>query len=199
MDVYMALKETGLSKYIMYLCFVLCSIQNIVLFLFRFTGIFESDESHNHDHEKQSEGPPHSGVLTRQFLEVTDFKDIQRKDLPESCAICLDEFGRDDKTRCLKNCIHIFHQSCLDHWMDHVHETCPICRTPILPHVYQDEYEKRFKVANSRHNFYIWTSSVTDQHRRFKTNESIANFLLHLFTTAELIHRSIADFLPITP
>ncbi|KAL4581090.1 hypothetical protein LXL04_017299 [Taraxacum kok-saghyz] len=148
MDVYMVLKETGISKYVMYLCYVLCIIQNIVLYLFRFTGIFESvDQAHHHDHQKQSEGPLLSAVLTRQYLKVTNFKDIRMKDLPESCAVWLEEFGRDDKARCLKNCIHIFHQSCLDLWMDHVHGTCPICRTPILPHAYQDEYKRRLKAA----------------------------------------------------
>ena len=92
-------------------------------------------------------------MLTREFLVVTNYKDIHRKDLPESCAVCLDEFGRDDKTWCLKNCMHIFHQGCLDSWMDRKHDTCPICRTPLLPNAYQNEYKKRFKVANSHYNF----------------------------------------------
>ena len=153
MDMYMVWQEAMIPKYIMYLWFVLCSIQNTVLNLFRFTGIFESDDTRHHNHQHQSDGPPLSAVLTREFLVVTNYKDIHRKDLPESCAVCLDEFGRDDKTWCLKNCMHIFHQGCLDSWMDHKHDTCPICRTPLFANAYQNEYKKRFKVANSHYNF----------------------------------------------
>ncbi|KAL7607691.1 brassinosteroid-responsive RING protein 1 [Lactuca sativa] len=150
MGMYMGFKETGLSKYILFACFVLCSIQNMVLFLFRIFNL--AQPQHHHDHQKLSGSSPVSAMVTREFLVVRSFKDIdERKDLEESCAVCLNEFEGDDKIRCLINCTHTFHQNCLDRWMDHVQGTCPICRTPILPYACQDEYNKRLDVVNNLH------------------------------------------------
>ncbi|XP_058199589.1 brassinosteroid-responsive RING protein 1-like [Rhododendron vialii] len=73
---------------------------------------------------------------------------------PEDCAVCLCAFSCCDKVRRLPNCRHVFHQSCLDPWMDEdlfvapgspsllssfstTHRgrprTCPLCRAPIVP------------------------------------------------------------------
>ncbi|CAH1412080.1 unnamed protein product [Lactuca virosa] len=96
----------------------------MVLFLFRFIHIFNLFQPHHHhDHQKLSGSSPVSAVVTREFLVVRNFKDIdERKDLQESCAVCLNEFEGDDKLRCLINCTHDFHQGCLDRWMDHVQD-----------------------------------------------------------------------------
>lgn len=147
----MGFKQTGLSKYIQYVFFILWSVQDIVIFIFRFMGVYDPVESRHHHHEKQSESTPFSPVLTREFLVVKNFKDIHRKDLPESCAVCLDHFEGDDKITCLKNCTHIFHQGCLDSWMDRLQGTCPMCRKPILPLECQDEYQIQLKVAADHH------------------------------------------------
>lgn len=149
MVLYIGFNETGFPKWFIYLCFVLCFIQNIILCLFRVTGIFSFVEYHDRDHQKQFDSSHVSAVLTRELLVVTTFKDIQRKDLLERCAVCLNDFVGDDKIRCLQNCTHIFHQGCLDRWMEQVQGTCPIWRTPILPYACQEEYNKRLKICQS--------------------------------------------------
>ncbi|KAK8970791.1 E3 ubiquitin-protein ligase ATL6 [Platanthera guangdongensis] len=44
------------------------------------------------------------------------------------CAICLNEFEDDETIRLLTKCDHVFHQECIDAWLD-THVTCPVCRT----------------------------------------------------------------------
>ncbi|KAK8965020.1 E3 ubiquitin-protein ligase ATL6 [Platanthera guangdongensis] len=44
------------------------------------------------------------------------------------CAICLNEFENDETIRLLTKCDHVFHQECIDVWLD-IHVTCPVCRT----------------------------------------------------------------------
>lgn len=109
---------------------------------------------HHHDHEKRSKSPPVSALLTREFLVTKKFKDILGNDSSKDCAVCLDEFNEEDEIRCLTNCKHMFHQKCLDRWMDQIQETCPLCRAPILPLVCQDEYKKRFRAFMGLDNFY---------------------------------------------
>ncbi|KAL4567135.1 hypothetical protein LXL04_022709 [Taraxacum kok-saghyz] len=138
------------------LCFVLCPIMNILQFLFRFIPILNPVQSH-HNHFRQNQfgsSPVSEAMLTREFLVVTNFKNIdQRKDLVEGCAICLTEFGGDDKIRCLENCTHIFHQSCLDRWMNHDQDCCPMCRRPVLPYACQGEYNKRLREVVTNDEF----------------------------------------------
>ncbi|XP_054824946.1 RING-H2 finger protein ATL29-like [Prosopis cineraria] len=44
------------------------------------------------------------------------------------CAICLLEFEEDSFLRLLTVCCHVFHQECIDLWLES-HKTCPVCRT----------------------------------------------------------------------
>ncbi|KAG8077173.1 hypothetical protein GUJ93_ZPchr0006g43212 [Zizania palustris] len=53
------------------------------------------------------------------------------KDDPFDCAVCLCEFGMDDKLRLLPTCGHAFHVPCIDAWLLS-HSTCPLCRGSIL-------------------------------------------------------------------
>lgn len=43
------------------------------------------------------------------------------------CAICLLEFDDDSFLRLLTVCCHVFHQECIDLWLES-HKTCPVCR-----------------------------------------------------------------------
>ncbi|PKU62453.1 E3 ubiquitin-protein ligase ATL6 [Dendrobium catenatum] len=43
------------------------------------------------------------------------------------CAICLNEFEDDETIRLLPECDHVFHQECVDAWLE-THVTCPVCR-----------------------------------------------------------------------
>ncbi|XP_020688539.2 E3 ubiquitin-protein ligase ATL6-like [Dendrobium catenatum] len=42
------------------------------------------------------------------------------------CAICLNEFEDDETIRLLPECDHVFHQECVDAWLE-THVTCPVC------------------------------------------------------------------------
>ncbi|CAM6040404.1 unnamed protein product [Sphagnum compactum] len=48
------------------------------------------------------------------------------------CAVCLNEFGEDDRLRLLPKCNHAFHLSCIDTWLLS-NSTCPLCRRSLLP------------------------------------------------------------------
>ncbi|XP_027083395.2 RING-H2 finger protein ATL29-like [Coffea arabica] len=54
-------------------------------------------------------------------------KDYRKEKYGLECAICLVEFGDDDLLRLLTTCCHVFHQECIDLWLEK-HKTCPVCR-----------------------------------------------------------------------
>ena len=49
-----------------------------------------------------------------------------KKDINETCPICLDFFKEGLYKRTL-NCSHTFHKKCIDRWISKEH-SCPICR-----------------------------------------------------------------------
>ncbi|PRQ18802.1 putative transcription factor C2H2 family [Rosa chinensis] len=58
------------------------------------------------------------------YASVKDFR-IEKYGL--ECAICLLEFEDDSMLRLLTACCHVFHQECIDLWLES-HKTCPFCR-----------------------------------------------------------------------
>jgi hypothetical protein len=48
------------------------------------------------------------------------------------CAVCLNEFGEEDRLRLLPKCKHAFHTLCIDTWLLS-NSTCPLCRRSLLP------------------------------------------------------------------
>ncbi|XP_021893606.1 RING-H2 finger protein ATL29-like [Carica papaya] len=54
-------------------------------------------------------------------------KEYRREKYGLECAICLCEFTDDDMLRLLTTCYHVFHQECIDLWLES-HRTCPVCR-----------------------------------------------------------------------
>ncbi|GFZ15457.1 RING/U-box superfamily protein [Actinidia rufa] len=54
-------------------------------------------------------------------------KDLRKEKYGLECAICLSEFLDDDILRLLTTCCHVFHQECIDLWLES-HKTCPVCR-----------------------------------------------------------------------
>ncbi|CAO2835582.1 unnamed protein product [Amaranthus hypochondriacus] len=91
--------------------------------------------------------PPLSAILTRELLPVIRVSEEQQK--KETCAVCLYQFVKGEEIRWLCNCNHIFHQDCLDRWMDLDHRTCPLCRTPFLLHDLLDQFNQRLLAADS--------------------------------------------------
>ncbi|GLJ55439.1 hypothetical protein SUGI_1190390 [Cryptomeria japonica] len=49
------------------------------------------------------------------------------------CAVCLSSIHKDEKIWRLINCRHIFHRECLDKWIENYQNTCPLCRSSLLP------------------------------------------------------------------
>lgn len=48
------------------------------------------------------------------------------------CAVCLSELEEGEEVRQLPRCMHSFHKSCIDMWLQS-HLDCPICRSPVDP------------------------------------------------------------------
>ncbi|XP_050907980.1 RING-H2 finger protein ATL29-like [Lathyrus oleraceus] len=57
----------------------------------------------------------------------------EEKSCSLECAICLLEFEDDSMLRHLTICCHVFHQECIDLWLES-HKTCPVCRTDLDLH-----------------------------------------------------------------
>nr|GLL44534.1 RING-H2 finger protein ATL29 [Ipomoea trifida] len=54
-------------------------------------------------------------------------KDYRKEQYGLECAICLVEFEDASVLRLLTSCNHVFHQECIDLWLES-HKTCPVCR-----------------------------------------------------------------------
>ncbi|KAK8944319.1 RING-H2 finger protein ATL3 [Platanthera zijinensis] len=46
------------------------------------------------------------------------------------CSICLAEYEDKEMLRIMPACLHNFHLTCIDVWLE-MHSTCPICRLPL--------------------------------------------------------------------
>ena len=57
------------------------------------------------------------------------YKHIQKYDSRKEteCAICLEEFQRNDIIKEFYKCKHIFHKECLKNWLKRSNE-CPLCK-----------------------------------------------------------------------
>ncbi|KAE8669187.1 HOPM interactor 7 isoform 1 [Hibiscus syriacus] len=82
--------------------------------------------------------------MIRDNLALTTFGDAKER-MPwvsDTCAVCLSDLEEGDDVRELRNCCHVFHQDCIDRWVDHDHDhhddhdhnhsTCPLCRSPLV-------------------------------------------------------------------
>ncbi|KAK8307156.1 hypothetical protein V6Z11_D03G174000 [Gossypium hirsutum] len=70
-------------------------------------------------------------LLIGEHLPVIKLSDLI--DPPDNCP----------SIRQLMNCRHIFHGRCLDRWMGYDQQTCPLCRTNLVPHDMEEIfYEK---------------------------------------------------------
>ncbi|KAL3645547.1 hypothetical protein CASFOL_010727 [Castilleja foliolosa] len=54
-------------------------------------------------------------------------KEYRKEKYGLECAICLIEFRGSNVLRLLTTCYHVFHQECVDLWLES-HNTCPVCR-----------------------------------------------------------------------
>lgn len=142
-------------------------IRSLIICLFNYLGLSDFLETDNIWPDNPTQTHSHKlvhAVLIREILPVIKFDDLiagaSHSELPESCAVCLYEFEGDAEIRWLKNCEHIFHRACLDRWMDHDGNTCPLCRTSFVPDEMQEEFNKRLVTASGDGDFYSEYSSV---------------------------------------
>ncbi|KAF7136379.1 hypothetical protein RHSIM_Rhsim08G0013900 [Rhododendron simsii] len=63
-----------------------------------------------------------------------------------SCAVCVSEFGDNERLRLLPMCDHAFHLECIDPWLAS-HSTCPICRANLSQEI---ESTQSTEECNSR-------------------------------------------------
>jgi hypothetical protein len=47
-----------------------------------------------------------------------------------TCAVCLCEFKEEEEVRVLPECLHLFHATCVDSWVNS-HSNCPLCRADL--------------------------------------------------------------------
>ncbi|XP_019168700.1 PREDICTED: E3 ubiquitin-protein ligase RHA1B-like [Ipomoea nil] len=144
-----------LPKMLVHVFTVLGFIRTCICFIFSVVGLgdfLEPEMAFHNRVETGSELHSVSATLIRELLPVVKFSELA--DPPESCAVCLYEFDRDDEIRRLTNCRHIFHRSCLDRWMDHDQKTCPLCRTPFIPEDMQESFNERLWLASGISDFY---------------------------------------------
>ncbi|GFZ06808.1 brassinosteroid-responsive RING-H2 [Actinidia rufa] len=145
--------EVFLPKLFIHILSLLGLIRALTLALFRFVGFsdFLEPEISYPENPDSPENPILSAVLIRELLPVMRFEEVVAGGGgggDESCTVCLYEFEAGEEIRWLTNCRHIFHRSCVDRWMDHDRNTCPLCRTPFVPHDLQDEFNQRLWAAS---------------------------------------------------
>ncbi|XP_062075602.1 RING-H2 finger protein ATL29 [Humulus lupulus] len=61
------------------------------------------------------------------YSSVRDAQEENSNKYGLECAICLVEFENESLLRLLTVCYHVFHQECVDLWLES-HKTCPVCR-----------------------------------------------------------------------
>ncbi|XP_059640331.1 RING-H2 finger protein ATL29-like [Cornus florida] len=66
-------------------------------------------------------------IKTFPTFTYSSVKDFRKEKYGLECAICLLEFEDDSILRLLTLCCHVFHQECIDLWLES-HDTCPVCR-----------------------------------------------------------------------
>ncbi|RDX93657.1 E3 ubiquitin-protein ligase RHA1B, partial [Mucuna pruriens] len=140
-------------------------LRNLVFFLFHFLGLsdfLETEVAWPEPRPSDAARPPSaSALLIRDLLPVARFGDSGATgESGCACAVCLFEFSEEEEIRCMRNCKHIFHRSCVDRWIDHDQKTCPLCRTPFVPDDMLDDYNQRLWAASGVTEFYAdYTSS----------------------------------------
>ena len=117
---------------------------------------------------------PETYVILENDVEVED-----------NCSICLNPMTKDDKK--LPDCPHRFHEDCIKNWIEK-NNTCPNCRTKILPHIHEDS-KKLFVYARKY-------SQASDKERDilFNLYHDVNSLLRTSYTIRDYYHKIIGCF-----
>uniref|UniRef100_A0A7N0SV64 RING-type domain-containing protein n=1 Tax=Kalanchoe fedtschenkoi TaxID=63787 RepID=A0A7N0SV64_KALFE len=130
--------EVFVPKLFVHMLSLLGFIRSLIISLFHYLGLSDFLETEVSWREPitaiRSEWYAASGVVMRETLPVMKLEEVRMrcKGGDETCAVCLCEIEEAEEIRWLEKCKHIFHRCCLDRWVDHDQNTCPLCRTPFL-------------------------------------------------------------------
>ncbi|KAK8915932.1 putative RING-H2 finger protein ATL12 [Platanthera zijinensis] len=78
------------------------------------------------DHEIHGVDP----ILVAAIPTIKYCREAFRSKEDAQCSICLAEYQEKDVLRVMPTCLHNFHLTCIDEWLEK-HLTCPICRLPL--------------------------------------------------------------------
>ncbi|KAI3750825.1 hypothetical protein L2E82_21678 [Cichorium intybus] len=92
-----------------------------------------------HDHDDHHDGRLWNIISKVYNISTLQFCDIAindngdaRREVDDTCSICLVEFKDMDAVSQLSKCRHVFHKCCLERWLSRDNFTCPLCRSNLL-------------------------------------------------------------------
>jgi hypothetical protein len=69
-------------------------------------------------------------IPTEEQISVSTTLKALDVDISDNCAVCQDQLKKEQETRTINHCSHMFHRECIDRWFEtNVH--CPCCRYDI--------------------------------------------------------------------
>ncbi|KAJ0252731.1 RING-H2 finger protein ATL30 [Hirschfeldia incana] len=92
--------------------------------------------------------------ITKSFplFPFSSVKDLREDKHGLECAICLLEFEEEHVLlRLLTTCYHVFHQECIDRWLES-NKTCPVCRRNLDPNAPENIKELSIEVIHENRN-----------------------------------------------
>ncbi|XP_059658786.1 RING-H2 finger protein ATL29 [Cornus florida] len=90
-------------------------------------------------------------IQTFPTFTYSSVKDLRKEKYGLECAICLVEFADDSVLRLLTTCCHVFHQECIDLWLES-HKSCPVCRRSLDTPSKSPEMSQTTPVLNAMHD-----------------------------------------------
>ncbi|GLJ55466.1 hypothetical protein SUGI_1191030 [Cryptomeria japonica] len=132
-----------IPRLLVHAAFLLSVLKNVFFWALRCVGLAEIFEPETSEHTENASGSLFSAEVIREHLPVAMFGEVSKRFCAVEedfiCAVCLCAFEADDEIRELCNCRHIFHRDCLDKWLDHDQNTCPLCRSSLMPEFDESE------------------------------------------------------------